>query len=244
MIADAVRLGKGNTHIHALVELDITNARSYLKSYKQDGGQSPSLTSYIIRAVLLALEENKSLHGIRDFRGGTRIFDEIDVFFPIENITQNPPELRSTIIRNAATKKIGDLDLVIEQARNAKQLNISATQRFFLRMPSILKSPFYYCWNRIPLIRKSYFGTVYISSILNMSINRRSWGIPLPMHSFGIFIGGVSRRLVKTAELLENRDMVQITIGADHRVSNGGDIARFVRRLKYYLEDKNLLEEA
>jgi len=243
MIADAVRLGKGSNHIHALVELDITNARSYLKSHRQGGGQSPSLTAYIMRASLLALNDNKSLHGIRDIRGGTRVYDEIDVFFPFETITHKPPQLRSTIIRNTLAKTMGDIDLTIERAQNQKEVNISAIQRFFLRMPALLKAPFYYFWKRIPSIRKSYFGTVYISSILNLSINRRSWGIPLPMHSFGIFIGGASQRLVKTSELLENRDMVQITISADHRVSNGGDIARFVRRLKYYLEDKNLLEE-
>jgi pyruvate/2-oxoglutarate dehydrogenase complex dihydrolipoamide acyltransferase (E2) component len=68
-------------------------------------------------------------------------------------------------------------------------------------------------------------------------------GVPIPMHGFGIFVGTMCDRLIQTANGVENKSMVQITLSVDHRVNNGADMARFVHRLKHILEFDDLTQD-
>jgi pyruvate/2-oxoglutarate dehydrogenase complex dihydrolipoamide acyltransferase (E2) component len=241
MIADAVRLGLRIPNIHSLVELDITNARRHLREFRKQSGQKRSLTSYLVHACVQTINEDRSIQGMRDFRGGIRIYKNVDVFFPIENKAEDSPQLNSVIIRDTAELSMDEIHQRLSKAVREEIPKPDQRRTIFLRAPWFIKKWFYLIWMSIPKWRKNIFGTVYISSIMNFSIERKAWGIPIPWHSMGIFIGAISKQVVQTKDGFETRDMLQITLSVDHRVSNGGDMARFIQRLKENLENRNLL---
>lgn len=237
MTRDAVRLGQGIPHIHALVELDITRLRLELKSYRKAHGDGPGLTSVLLNCCAAAIDEHAHLQRYLDFFGRERAVRGVDIFFPVENRFNDQPILLAALIRNAENLSVQQMDAALGKAVDEKIKKLQAVQRFFLRAPWIIKKIFYRFWMGMPRFRRDIFGTVYISSIMNYSANRRTWGIPQPMHSLGIFIGTASKRMIKTSAGMEERDMLQITVSVDHRISNGGEMARFVHCLKNKLED-------
>ncbi|MBI1306324.1 MAG: hypothetical protein GC181_06890 [Bacteroidetes bacterium] len=240
MAADAATLGMKIPHIHALVELDITNLRKKLREIRKTN-RDLSLTGCIVRALALAIYKEPS---IQRMPAGRELisFHDVDVFFPLEN-QQNGRNLHSELIRNVQDKSVAEISERLKNGIDGNLPQPNFAQRVFLKLPRFSRKQIYNFWLRHPVIRKKYFGTVYISSIMNYSADRRTWGIPLPMHSLGIFIGTHCKRLIETNNGLENRDMVQFTISVDHRVNNGGDMGRFAHRLKFQLESEQGISE-
>lgn len=234
MVGDAVRIGSRFPYIHTLVELDATNARSFLRAYRRSSGVHVSFSTYMLCCCAKAAQQDVS---IQQMKSGNKsiLFEDVDVFYPTETSAKNS-SLHSIIIRNAGHKSLLD----IHEATQNIDPTVSPKHRLFMRLPWVVRKMCYGAWFAIPKVRKKYFGTVYFSSILNFSGDRRAWGIPIPMHPFGIFIGTMCKRLIQTKDGIEQRDMVQITLSVDHRVSNGGDMGRFVHRLKHILEFEDL----
>ncbi len=241
MVGDAVRIGATMPFIHALTEFDITQARVHLRAHRRSTGEHISLSAYILLACAKAVEKDTSMQSMKLLGNKTATFREVDFFVPMESLHNSKPVLTNRIIRNAPQKSLIELTAVLKQAVQSPPTLPSTMQRVFLSIPWFLRSLIYRVWMSSPQTRKKYFGTVYFSSILNYSMDRRTWGIPIPMHSLGLFIGMISKKLVKQNDQIESRDMVQVTLNVDHRVNNGGDMGRFLHRLKYILENQNLL---
>ncbi|MFT5723156.1 MAG: pyruvate/2-oxoglutarate dehydrogenase complex dihydrolipoamide acyltransferase (E2) component [Bacteroidia bacterium] len=237
MVGDAVRIGQTIPYIHTLVELNATKARGFLRAYRKKTGLKISFSTYLMLCCAKAVGQNTSIQQMKSWNNTAVTFDEVDFFFPIETESKTS-ELRSTLIRNVASKSLEQLQETVSQTSG----DIKAKHRFFMGLPWIVRKMCYKFWFSFPKVRKQYFGTVYFSSIINFSGDRRAWGIPIPMHPFGIFIGTMCNRLIETSNGIKNQTMVQITLSVDHRVSNGGDMGRFVHRLKHILEFENLTE--
>ncbi len=235
MVGDAVRIGRTIPYIHTLVELDATNARSFLRAYRRSSGINISFSTYLMTCCAKAIQQDVSIQRMKSIGNSTTQFEEVDLFYPTESNTKTP-ELQSSLIRNAGQRSLVEIHERLQQENHS----VSAKHQVFMRLPWFIRKYWYKLWFAIPKIRKQYFGTVYFSSILNFSGDRRAWGIPIPMHPFGIFIGTMCKRLIETKNGIEQRDMVQITLSVDHRVSNGGDMGRFVHRLKHILEFEDL----
>ncbi|MFT5156949.1 MAG: pyruvate/2-oxoglutarate dehydrogenase complex dihydrolipoamide acyltransferase (E2) component [Bacteroidia bacterium] len=243
MAADAVRIGKRLPYIHALVELDVTKARIVLKNHRQIAGKRISLTAYLMLCCADAIAEDLKIQRMLDWRSRFIEFSDIDFFMPLENQASESKQLVMRLFRSVNKKDIGEIDKILTRSVNGVAPTLGMAQRMFMKLPWLVRGPVYRFWMQLPSMRKKYFGTVYFSSIMNYSADRTTWGVPIPMHSLGIFIGTVSSKLFQTRAGIEKRDMLQITISVDHRVNNGGDMARFVHRLKYILEKGNLFED-
>lgn len=237
LIRDAVELGSKNYHIHALVELDITNARKHQKNHNKKGNRL-SLTSYIIKACALAVRQDTRIQSFAT-RSKTITPHEVDFWLPVEVKVNDEHHLSNLLIRSTDEKSIAAIDNRLKDVT----LNSKSNEQFLAKLPKPIRKLLYAFWLRSPKHRKAYFGTLYFSSIMNYSADRRTWGIPLPFHSLGIFIGTASKRLIQTKAGIEERDVLQVTVSCDHRVNNGGDMGRFVHRLKHQLENVNLLED-
>ncbi|MCB9262423.1 MAG: 2-oxo acid dehydrogenase subunit E2 [Flavobacteriales bacterium] len=236
MTADAVRLGQQIPYIHALVELDVTEAKIALRNYRKVHGQKISFSAYVMHCVAQATARHLQLTAVWGSRKKT-LYDEVDFFFAYENSSH---QLQHQLIRNIQRKSISQLHQILSELVKGKNKPLMGSQKFFLKLPWSLRKLFYKIWFLSATTKKKYFGTVYFSSIINYSADRRTWGIPLPMHSLGIFIGTVSNRLIKNQGEIEERQMLQITVSVDHRISNGGDMARFVHCLKDIIENQKL----
>jgi pyruvate/2-oxoglutarate dehydrogenase complex dihydrolipoamide acyltransferase (E2) component len=235
MVGDAVRIGRKIPYIHTLVELDATNARAFLRRYRRASGINISFSTYIMKCCAKAIQQETSIQRMKSFGNTTVEFSKVDLFYPTET-NDREAVLHSTILRDVGQIGLKELHETLQNSN----IDVSKKHRFFMKLPWFIRKSCYTFWFAFPTIRKQYFGTVYFSSILNFSGDRRAWGIPIPMHPFGIFIGTMCKRLIETSTGIQQRDMVQITLSVDHRVSNGGDMGRFVHRLKHIIEFEDL----
>ncbi|MBO6516205.1 MAG: 2-oxo acid dehydrogenase subunit E2 [Bacteroidia bacterium] len=239
MAGDAVRVGKRIPHIYTFVELDATQAREQIRAYRRETGKQVSFSAYLMHCCAKAIEQDKEIQTMAVTRNKLITPSQVDFFVPLEARVEDGHQLTSRLIRNVPDKTPSELDDLLRTAVT-EPAPVSKTTKAFLRLPWFVRSLFYRWWQTTPNLRQRYFGSVYYSSIINYSADRRTWGLPIPMHALGIFVGTTSKRVVETSNGNKTRDMVQLTISVDHRANNGGDMARFVHRLKYLLEHQNL----
>lgn len=85
LVGDAVRIGQTIPYIHTLVELDATNARSFLRKYRRENGINISFSTYIMACCTKAIQQDVTIQRMKTFRNHAVAFDEVDVFYPTES---------------------------------------------------------------------------------------------------------------------------------------------------------------
>jgi len=84
--------------IHGLIEVDVTRARAFLREYKVTTGEALSFTAFLIACLAKAVDEHKAVQAIR--LGGKHliVFDDVDVYTPIERDVAGDSQIVPTII--------------------------------------------------------------------------------------------------------------------------------------------------
>src|SRR5689334_10952953 len=82
--AIAYRSVQHKSMMHGLLEVDVSRARAFLRAYKAKTGESLSFTAFLIACLAKAVDEHKVVQAYR--KGGKRLilFDEVDVYTPVE----------------------------------------------------------------------------------------------------------------------------------------------------------------
>ena len=81
---DAGYLGRRRHIVHALIEVDVTEARRMIRTHKESTGETLSFTAFIITCLGMAVETNPHLHAYRDWRNRLVIFDDVHINTMIE----------------------------------------------------------------------------------------------------------------------------------------------------------------
>jgi hypothetical protein len=84
LVIDVLRAAQRKHMIHGLVEADVTRARQYIREQEASTGEQLSLTAFVATCLGKAVELNKYLHAMRNWRGQLVLFDEVDVSTMIE----------------------------------------------------------------------------------------------------------------------------------------------------------------
>jgi len=83
-IVNAGRIAVRRHISHALIEIDVTAARRFIREHKAKTGESLSFTAFLIACLAHAIDENKHMHAYRNWRNQLVLFDEVDVSTLIE----------------------------------------------------------------------------------------------------------------------------------------------------------------
>jgi hypothetical protein len=70
--------------IYALLEVDVTSARRFIDEYEAQTGEALSSTGYLAFCLGQAVDEDKSVQAYPKGRKHLVIFDDVDVFVPVE----------------------------------------------------------------------------------------------------------------------------------------------------------------
>ncbi len=70
-------------HIKALIELDVTNARSLIQEKKKQG-ERISFNSWLIKCISTVVEAYPEIHGIRKGKDKIVLYDDVDISIMIE----------------------------------------------------------------------------------------------------------------------------------------------------------------
>jgi len=235
-IVDAGRIGVRRHIAHALIEIDVTVARRFIREHKAKTGESLSFTAFLITCLAHAIDENKYLHAYRNWRNQLVLFDEVDVVTMIE--TEVDHVALPHVIRAANRKTFRELHQEIRtiQVTPAKSEQKSKLIEIAPYVPAFVRGLFYWALFKNPHWLKQIAGTVIVTSV-GMFGKGGGWGLGfLPMHTLGITVGGIAEKPGVVEGRIEIREYLCVTVSMDHDIIDGAPAARFVQRLKELVE--------
>lgn len=232
LVIDGMSLAARKHNIHGLIEVDITTARQRIAQIKAQTGEALSFTGFIVHCCARAVDENRQVHAVRDWRNRLVLFDDVDVSLPVERLQAGQPVVLQTVIRAANRKSVADIHREI-RALQAKELGDTAWGRW-LRWYVLIPGPFRRFIFRLaasrPNLVKGLNGTVLVTSV-GMIGKVSGWGIPLAGHSLAVTVGGIEDKPVLLDGELRGRPHLRLTVTFDHDIIDGGPAARFTQRL-------------
>ena len=220
--------------IHGLIEVDVTKARAFLRDHKANTGESLSFTAFLIACLGKAVDENKSVQARRKGSKHLILFDDVDVWTPIEREMAGHPQIIPYTIRAANRKTFPEIHHEIRAAQVQDVAKAMAGFKAFLFLPTFL---FRFLWwmRRYPQVQKKYWGTVGISAV-GMFGEGTGWGIPPATLTLTITVGGIGEKPGVVDGQIAIREYLSLTISFDHEMIDGAPAARFTERLKELIE--------
>jgi pyruvate/2-oxoglutarate dehydrogenase complex dihydrolipoamide acyltransferase (E2) component len=224
--------------IHGLLEVDVTRARAFLREHKATTGESLSFTAFLIACLAKAVDEHKVVQAMRLGSKHLILFEEVDVYLPIERNVAGDSQIMPYIIRAANRKTLREIH---QEIRAAQVQDVAMAWEGFKipHWPWLLLLPAFrvMAWmtERSPQVRKKYRGTVALTTV-GMFGKGAGWGIPLSDHSLWMTVGGIGEKPGVVDGQIAIRDYLNLTISFDHDIIDGAPAARFAERLKDLIE--------
>jgi len=238
LVIDGLELAARKHHIHGLVEVDITEARTKIRQIKERTGESLSFTGFVVYCCARAIGEDKHLHAYRDWRNRLILFDDVDISLPVERTGQGQPIVLQTVIRAANRKSVWEIHREIRELQTKTLIETAWGRwlRWYVRIPRFFRRLFYRIVQRMPTVIKGFNGTVLVTSVGMFGIGA-GWGVPLPGHTLSLTVGGIESKPVLINNELQNREHLCLTVTFDHDIVDGAPAARFIQRLAALVQE-------
>lgn len=229
---DLLRKAQQMHIIHGLMEIDVTQAREFIREHKSRTGEALSFTAFIATCLAHAVNENKMTHAYRDWRNRLILFDEVDVNTMIEREAGGTKIGTPYIVRAANKKSFIRIHQEIRraQATAADQSELKA-MRWYLQLPGFVRGFLWWLLGKSPRLWKKYGGTVGITAV-GMFGKGFGWGIPLSCNTLTLTLGGIVEKPGVVDGRIEVREFLCATISFDHDIVDGAPAARFAARFK------------
>lgn len=235
--------------VHALLEVDVTDARRAIRESRATTGEPLSFTAFIVASLARAVAEDRRMHAYRKGRSKLVLFDDVDVAVAVEREMEGEKVPVGFVVRAADKKAVTDIHREIRgaQAEPAPWSRAVRWLPLWLLVPAPIRRFLWATFLRDPRRRKRLSGTVVVTAV-GMFGSGTAWGIPLTDYSLGLTVGGIARkpgvvreRAGGRSERIEVREFLSLTISMDHDVIDGAPAARFASRLKELIENGAIL---
>lgn len=235
--AAAYRSIRSKPMIHGLIEVDVTTARTYLRVQKRNTGESLSFTAFLIACLGKAVDEHKAVQAMRKGRSSLIIFDDVDVWTPIERVVAGQKMPLPHVVRAANHKSFRAIHDEIRAAQTSNVEHVAQGPRF---LPAVLFGPSIWLFWRVgrmmPRMQKRSGGTVALTAV-GMFGKGAGWGIPPPIPTaLMLTVGGIGTKQGIVDGEVATREYLCLTISVDHEIVDGAPAARFTQRLKELIE--------
>ena len=227
-VVDSLAQAKRMSIIHSLLEVDVTEARKWVREFRKKMGEPLSFTSFLTFCLAQAVDENKIVHAYRS-GGKLIIYDQVDISVLIEReISDEKAPIFPHVIKAANQKTLTEIHNEIRAAQGEDK-ELSRT------MPWINRTLLWRRWLGSPAWRKRLTGTVGMSAV-GMFGKGTGWGIPVPTYNLSITVGGISEKPGVVKGQVEVREYLCITASFNHDIIDGAPAARFIQRFRELIE--------
>lgn len=235
--------------VHALLEVDVTDARRILREFRTRTGEPSSFTAFIVASLAKAIAEDRRMHAYRKGRRALVLFDDVDVAVAVEREVESERVPVGMVIRAADKKAVPAIHREIRgvQTELAPWSKAVRWLPLWLLVPAPLRRLLWALFLADPRRRRALAGTVVVT-LVGMFGSGAAWGIPLTLYTLCLTVGGIARKpgVVRTREggrdeRIEVREILSLTISVDHDVIDGAPAARFASRLKDTIESGAVL---
>lgn len=246
-MTDAGRLARRRQFIHGLIEVDVTETRRLIRNYRLLTGKPLSMTAYVAWCLAQAVERDKSVQAMRAWGNRLVIFDDVDVYMPIEIDLDDRKFPYLHTLRNVNNRTPEDVDAEIRAVKaNPGSSGSAGTWRhlqWFVRLPSFVRFLFQWAVFSNPNWVKRHAGTVELTAV-GMFGRGGGWGFYNPNHTLAVVIGGVVKKPGVVNGNIEVREYLDLSVQIDHDIIDGGPAARFSSQLRELIESGHGLEAA
>ncbi len=241
---DTLHLGHRKHTVHALLEVDVAEARHLIGQHKARTGESLSFTAFVLSCLGQAIDRNRYMHAFRNWRNELVLFDEVDVATMIEVQVGDERFPLPHVIRAVNKRPFGEIHAEIRGHQAARQRQPNPYQRLtplYTLVPGPLRRLVWKALFRSPHLAKRNVGTTLLTSV-GMFGQGAGWGITMPLYTLGVTLGSIVPRPLQVAGRLEAREHLCLTLSFDHDIVDGAPAARFAQHLKELLERGQGLE--
>ncbi len=238
LVLDAGWLGHRRHMIHGFIEVDVTYPRQLIRERAAQDGRKLSFTAFVLACIGQAVEQDRSVQAMRDWRNRLIIFDDVDVLITIEIPVGNSTFPLVHPIRAVNHRSVEDIHSEIRaiQAQPERSEGMqSSLMRWFCRLPTFSRRIFYRFIEANPRYRKEFSGTIGMTS-LGMFGSGGGWGLGMPVHSLAVTLGGISNKPGWKDGRIQPGEFLNVTLSFDHDTIDGAPAARFANSFQHYIE--------
>jgi pyruvate/2-oxoglutarate dehydrogenase complex dihydrolipoamide acyltransferase (E2) component len=235
---DVGKIGLAKHHVRALLEVDVTEARSLIKQ-RRHSGTKISFTAWLIKTIADCVALHPPIAGVNDARHNkVLVFEDVDISIVVEKDVNGTRVPLPYVIRKADKKTLRQIQDEIESAKSQSvegegdyvlgKDNGTTGMKLFVHLPQ---------WLRLILMRllvlnhpqrvKNMMGTVMITTV-GMVGHTRGWIMPFSMHPLCLAFGSLNEQAAVYRGELQKREILRLTVLIDHDVIDGVPAARFV----------------
>ena len=230
----------GSHNFYALLDFDITNLRKFLRQ-KRQAAEGGSLFSFIIKAIAKCLEEYPEFNSMINLKHTTH-FDEVDINIPIELEKNGIYYTKQNIIRNANLKTVSEIAKEIDESKRNEDdgegfVDSKLVKAFLSILPNFIISLIFKLALLDHKLVKKMSGTVFVTSV-SMFSNIPGYVIPFigGPKAVSFAIGSSAKKPVVYKNEITIKEMLNVTISFNHDLIDGAPAARFVNKLRRYIE--------
>ncbi|MFX1476728.1 MAG: 2-oxo acid dehydrogenase subunit E2 [Promethearchaeota archaeon] len=226
--------------IYGLVEIDVTKARKFISENELKIGEKLSFTAWVIKCVSQAVSEHREVQAFKKGKKKLIVFDDIDVGLIIERQVEMERIPIAYNVRKANEKSFRQIHDEIRRVQNPSEPitfgeGLPPSLRVFLRLPALLRKPFWWKIRSDPFLKKRFLGTVAVTAV-GMFGKGGGWAIPIGLHPVVIALGGISKKPRDLSNPVDLGEYLSITVMFDEEVSLGGPATRFLARLSELMQ--------
>jgi len=237
-------------HVMGFLELDVTEARVRIRDLRRSTGQQLSFTAWLIKAICTAIDDFPIAAGYLSGKSKALVFETIDIAMLIERDVDGYKVPLPYVLREANKIDMFTITEEIESAKNTplnggavindRWSNIGTSVYYFL--PGFLRRALWKAYFLRPKVSKHAMGNVSFTSI-GMMGNQSGWFISGSIHPLAFGVGSVVRKPGVVGNKIEIREYLNLSVGLDHDVIDGADMARFINILARKIEKGAGLED-
>ena len=239
LVLDTLHLGHHKPMMHGLLEVDVTRARRLLREHRERTGERLSFTAFVLACLGKAVAAHPEVHALRDWFGRSVLFDDADVTTIVEVEVEGRPFGLAHLVRAVNRRSQREIHDEIRAVQTAGAGSITRglrlAARIFLVLPGVARRTIFRFLLRFPRLAKRHTGSVLLTAV-GMFGGGAGWGLSAPgIHSLSIVVGGIASRAALEGPA-SSREVLCLTVSADHDRVDGAPVARFVRDLRARLE--------
>jgi pyruvate/2-oxoglutarate dehydrogenase complex dihydrolipoamide acyltransferase (E2) component len=239
LVQDAGWMARRRHMMHGFVEVDVTRPRQILREIKASTGEPLSFTAFMLACLGQAVEQDKRVHAMRNWRNQLIVFDDVDVMLTIEIDvgTEKFPLVHT--MRGINRRTALDMHREIRAIQASPASSVAARgwlMRWFYLLPGAARHLVYRIALRSPHLWKQTAGTVGFTSV-GMFGAGGGWGLGMPNHSLAVTLGGIAQKSRVVDDRSEVREVLSMTLSFDHDIVDGAPAARFARRFVQLIEE-------
>jgi pyruvate/2-oxoglutarate dehydrogenase complex dihydrolipoamide acyltransferase (E2) component len=240
---DMGRLALRRHNVAALIEIDVTETRKYVRRLRRELGLPVSLNAWIIKMISRTLEAHPSAHGFR--RGKRRVVSPkaIHITTMVERELEEGRVPLVYVLRNSESKSAEAITAELETRRDESEgsppVLLDRKTRFQSVAYSLFPAPVRrVLWRYLlanPRRTDRIMGSALVTNISMMG-SVRGWFIQQTIHPLSVGIGAIVKKPAVVAGAVVPREFMHMSLIMDHDVIDGAPMARFVQELVRNIE--------